>query len=120
MVLGVNLDAIESDALAFVRRHGITYPNVQDVGTVAGASGLAGVPETYFLEENWTVNSVYRGYEREVDRSHGVVLQDALYQPILERRVEALFAGRSGARARSTRSRAGPRGACAKRKAASI
>ncbi len=105
LVLGVNLDAVESDALAFVRRHEITYPNVQDVGTVAGAFGLAGVPETYFLDENWTVSSVYRGYELEVDRSHGVVLQDALYQPILERRVEALFAGRSGARARSTRSR---------------
>lgn len=96
VVLGVNLDAVETDALAFVRRHGITYPNVHDVGTVAGAFGLAGVTETYFLDENWTVNSIYRGYEREVNRSHGVVLQNALYQPILERRVEALFASRSG------------------------
>lgn len=96
VVLGVNLDEDERDALRFVRRHGLTYPNVRDFGTVAGAFGLAGMPETYFVAENWTIESVYRGFELALDQRHGVALRDALYPPILERRIAALFATRSG------------------------
>ena len=93
-VLGVSLDTNESEALDFVRRHGLTYPNVRDFGTVGSAFRLQGVPEMYFLAENWTINSVYRGFPIGVDERHGSVIQGAIYQPILERRIAGLFATR--------------------------
>lgn len=93
-VLGVSLDTNESEALEFVQRHGLTYPNVRDSGTVAAAFRLQGLPEVYFLAENWTINSVYRGFPLEVDERHSWMVQDAIYPPILERRIAGLFATR--------------------------
>lgn len=49
--LGVDAQDFRSDARRFVARHGITYPNVHDAGgDVASAYGVAGFPETWFVD----------------------------------------------------------------------
>lgn len=95
VVLGVSVDTNEEDAVAFVRRYGLSYPNVRDTGAVAGAFGLAGMPETYFIDDQLYVQSIYRGFTMGSDERHGVVLRDALYAPVLERRIAGLFAERA-------------------------
>jgi cytochrome c biogenesis protein CcmG/thiol:disulfide interchange protein DsbE len=48
--LGVNVQDVEADALAFMRKYGITYPNgAHNAGSVSVQYGMRGVPETYFI-----------------------------------------------------------------------
>lgn len=73
---------------------------------VAASFGVTGIPETYFLDARWRIVDVKRGYEMEVDQRHGWVIRQAISPPILERRIEGLFATRVG---ESTRVPAGER-----------
>lgn len=51
VVLGVDSEDLTSDAKAFMRRYGLTFPNVRDgEGSVKGKFGLIGYPETFFLD----------------------------------------------------------------------
>jgi cytochrome c biogenesis protein CcmG/thiol:disulfide interchange protein DsbE len=51
VVLGVDAQDFTSDARRFMRRHGVTYPNVHDgPGAVAGSYGVSGFPETWFVD----------------------------------------------------------------------
>ena len=93
-VLGVTVDEDEREALSFVKRHGLTYPNVRDSGPVASAFRLQGMPEMYFLAESSTIESVHRGFPITVDERHGWVIHNAIYEPILERRIAGLLATR--------------------------
>ena len=48
--VGVNVQDLDSDALAFLRKYGITYPNGSgNAGPVSVQYGMRGVPETYFI-----------------------------------------------------------------------
>ena len=61
-VLGV--DALDStgDARAFVRRFGITYPNVRDVsGERLKPFGIAAYPETFVLDRRGRIAALVRG-----------------------------------------------------------
>ena len=50
VVIGVDAQDFSSDARRFMRRHGITYPNVHDgPGNVLPKYGVTGFPETYFV-----------------------------------------------------------------------
>jgi cytochrome c biogenesis protein CcmG/thiol:disulfide interchange protein DsbE len=50
VVLGVDQQDVSSDARAFAKKHGMTYPLVRDGrGHVVAAYGLTGVPETFFV-----------------------------------------------------------------------
>lgn len=48
--VGVNIRDARSDALAFVERYGLGFPNVRDEGLeIYSAYGLTGQPETFFI-----------------------------------------------------------------------
>jgi cytochrome c biogenesis protein CcmG, thiol:disulfide interchange protein DsbE len=50
--LGVDAGAEDfpSRARGFMRRYGVTYPNVRDDGSVVRKFGLSGYPETFFVD----------------------------------------------------------------------
>jgi cytochrome c biogenesis protein CcmG/thiol:disulfide interchange protein DsbE len=51
VVIGVDSQDFSGDAKRFVRKHGITYPNVHDgPGDVYPKYGVTGFPETYFVD----------------------------------------------------------------------
>jgi cytochrome c biogenesis protein CcmG, thiol:disulfide interchange protein DsbE len=57
--VGVNVKDFRSDARSFMRRFGVTYPNVYDgKGSTVGRYGVTGFPETYFVDARGRV--VYR------------------------------------------------------------
>ena len=48
--IGVNVQDIDSDAQAFIRKYGITYANGSgNAGPISIQYGMRGVPETYFI-----------------------------------------------------------------------
>ena len=52
--LGVSIRDAASDARDFANEFGITYPIVHDPQEVfAGPIGVLGLPETYFIDEDW-------------------------------------------------------------------
>ena len=49
--VGVDVKDFRGDARSFVRRFGVTYPNVYDgKGSTVGRYGVTGFPETYFID----------------------------------------------------------------------
>lgn len=62
LFLGVDYVDTEKEALAYIQRFGITYPNGPDLGTrIAQAFRLRGVPETYFIDKGGRVAFVQIG-----------------------------------------------------------
>ena len=54
--LGVNAQDLERNALAFIERYGISYPNGPDrFGRIARAYGVRAFPETFFIAADGTV-----------------------------------------------------------------
>jgi cytochrome c biogenesis protein CcmG/thiol:disulfide interchange protein DsbE len=61
-VLGVTYDDSTPDSLAFVRRHGLDYPNIRDVGTkLARRYGTNNVPETFVIGKDGRIVDLFRG-----------------------------------------------------------
>jgi cytochrome c biogenesis protein CcmG/thiol:disulfide interchange protein DsbE len=61
-VLGVDVLDVSSDALAFARRYGVSYPLVRDRdGAAARRFGVAGYPETVAVDRRGRVAAVTRG-----------------------------------------------------------
>ena len=59
--LGIDFQDAGSDALTFLRKYGINYPNVLDAtGSVSIDYGVTGVPETIFINAQGTVVSAVR------------------------------------------------------------
>lgn len=59
--LGIDFQDSSSDALTFLHKYGISYPNVLDAnGSVSIDYGVTGVPETIFINANGTVVSTVR------------------------------------------------------------
>jgi cytochrome c biogenesis protein CcmG, thiol:disulfide interchange protein DsbE len=53
VVVGVDAQDFSGDARTFMRRYGLTYPNVHDgAGNVLPAYGVTGFPETYFVSRS--------------------------------------------------------------------
>lgn len=51
-VIGVDTDDAESDARAFIERHGLTYDNGPEPGNLSVKYGVLGLPETYFIDRD--------------------------------------------------------------------
>ena len=48
--IGVNVQDVDADAQAFLRKYGVTYANgSKDAGPISIQYGMRGVPETYFI-----------------------------------------------------------------------
>ena len=59
--LGIDFQDSSSDALTFLHKYAINYPNVLDAnGSVSIDYGVTGVPETIFINANGTVVSTVR------------------------------------------------------------
>ena len=68
-VIGVDTNDSRTAAQTFTRHYGVTYPVGSDpAATTAGAFGVAGLPQTFFLNAQHTI----------VDRVYGAVSQAAL------------------------------------------
>jgi cytochrome c biogenesis protein CcmG, thiol:disulfide interchange protein DsbE len=68
-VIGVDTNDSRTAALTFTRHYGVTYPVASDpAATTAGAFGVAGLPQTFFLNARHQI----------VDRVYGAVTQAAL------------------------------------------
>ncbi len=53
--IGVDIWDTETDARAFLRQYGITYPNGPDPEGTAIDYGVTGLPETFFIRPNGTI-----------------------------------------------------------------
>jgi cytochrome c biogenesis protein CcmG/thiol:disulfide interchange protein DsbE len=62
-VLGINLDDTTGDALDFVRRYGLTYPQLRegDGGDRRDAYGMTGFPESFLIDPQGDVALIRRG-----------------------------------------------------------
>ncbi len=61
-VLGVTYDDSTSASIAFVKRYGMTFPSVRDVGTkLAKRYGTTYVPETFVIDSRGRVVALRRG-----------------------------------------------------------
>jgi cytochrome c biogenesis protein CcmG/thiol:disulfide interchange protein DsbE len=78
VVVGVDYVDTETEALAFIARHNITYPNGPDLGTrISQAYRLSGVPETYVVDPTGTLVLVKIGPITEAEL-------EAAIEPLLE------------------------------------
>ncbi len=60
--VGVDVQDVDADAMAFIRRYGITYPNGSgNAGPTSVAYGMRGVPETYFIGTDGRVVRKWNG-----------------------------------------------------------
>jgi cytochrome c biogenesis protein CcmG/thiol:disulfide interchange protein DsbE len=70
VVVGVDAQDFSGDARKFMRRHGLTYPNVHDgPGDVLPKYGVTGFPETFFVGRDGRVVG---------DRVEGEISEDKL------------------------------------------
>ncbi len=54
--VGIDVKDFRGDAQAFVKRFGVTYPNVYDgKGSTVGRYGVTGFPETFFVDRSGRV-----------------------------------------------------------------
>src|SRR6202022_211297 len=48
--LGIDVQDVDADALTFLRKYGVSYPNgAMNAGPISIQYGMRGVPETYFI-----------------------------------------------------------------------
>lgn len=61
-VLGIDVQDNAPDALAFVRRYGLTYPQLRSVGEERSAAfGSTGVPENFLVDPRGRLALIWRG-----------------------------------------------------------
>ena len=61
-MLGVDVLDVESDARAFARRYGLTYPSVRDGdGSTRKSFGVGGQPETIVVDRRGRIAETVRG-----------------------------------------------------------
>ncbi len=87
--LGVNIKDAESDARDFIEDFGITYPNVRDLDQqLTRAFGVIGLPETFFVDHDWTFFGTVRG--EQTGEQEGTVVRGAISEQELVTNVELL------------------------------
>jgi cytochrome c biogenesis protein CcmG/thiol:disulfide interchange protein DsbE len=63
LVLGVDVQDIDSDARAFIKEFGLTYPHLRDKegDDVRSEYGVVGYPETFVIDRQGRVAALFRG-----------------------------------------------------------
>jgi cytochrome c biogenesis protein CcmG/thiol:disulfide interchange protein DsbE len=88
--VGVNIKDAESDAKAFVEEFDITYPVVRDLDQrLTRSFGVQGLPETFFIDHNWTFVGAESGARR--GEQEGTVVLGAITEEQLVSNVELLI-----------------------------
>lgn len=88
--LGVNIKDAESDARAFVKEFGITYPVVRDLDqTLTKDFGVKGLPETFFVDHRWTFIGAISG--ADAGEQQGTVILGAVSEDELISNVDILL-----------------------------
>jgi cytochrome c biogenesis protein CcmG/thiol:disulfide interchange protein DsbE len=91
--VGVNVRDVEPAARDFVEQFGITYPVVVDEQRkLARALDHFGLPETFFLDDEWRF--VGTGQGERIENARDTVVLGALSEEELERSVRALLEAR--------------------------
>jgi cytochrome c biogenesis protein CcmG/thiol:disulfide interchange protein DsbE len=63
LLIGINVQDGEANALAFIREFGLTFPSVFDPRSRAGIDyGMYGLPETFFIDREGQVLARHVGY----------------------------------------------------------
>lgn len=87
--LGVNIKDAKSDAEDFIEEFGITYPNVRDVDQqLTRPFGVLGLPETFFLDHDWTFFGTVKG--EQTAEQEGTVVRGAISEQELVTNLELL------------------------------
>jgi cytochrome c biogenesis protein CcmG/thiol:disulfide interchange protein DsbE len=64
--LGVAYADVEPNSIAYLQEFNITYPNAPDLGTdVSDTYEITGVPETFFIDKEGTIQYVHIGPLRQ-------------------------------------------------------
>jgi cytochrome c biogenesis protein CcmG/thiol:disulfide interchange protein DsbE len=80
MFLGVDYVDTEPEALAYLEKFDITYPNGPDLGTrISQAFRIRGVPETYFIDQDNTLQHVQIGPFSSLSQIKAVI--DPMLEP---------------------------------------
>ena len=88
--VGVNIRDTPSAARAFVNEFEITYPVVRDPEqSLAIALGLVGLPQTFFITEDWTLGGAATG--AEVGSANDTEVLGAIDADELDRHIRALL-----------------------------
>ena len=89
VVLGVNVQDSEKDALAFAERYGVTYPIVRDPNlTLYKELGVRGLPETFFVDKEGVFIGIGSG--RQVGQSGTTKTLGAIDPALLESQIRAM------------------------------
>ncbi len=74
LFLGLDIQDVRSDGLAFIRKHGATYPSVREPGReIANSYGATGIPETYFIDRRGRVVAHVIGVVSESQLAQGAI-----------------------------------------------
>ena len=88
--LGVNIKDAKSDAKRFVEEFDITYPTVRDLDqSLTRGFGVRGLPETFFVDQQWKFAGVESGPRR--GELQGTVVLGAISEDELVSNVERLI-----------------------------
>jgi cytochrome c biogenesis protein CcmG/thiol:disulfide interchange protein DsbE len=94
-IVGVNLQDSEQDAKDFVKEFGLTYPIVRDPNLSMWTKlGVAGLPETFFLDRNWVFVGVGSG--REVGQSGTTKILGAIQPALLDSQIRTMLGQPTG------------------------
>ncbi len=62
MFIGVDYLDTQKEALAYIAKYGVTYPNGPDLGSkISEAYAITGVPETFFIDKDGTIAHIQIG-----------------------------------------------------------
>lgn len=62
MFIGVDYLDTQKEALAYIAKYGVTYPNGPDLGSkISEAYAITGVPETFFINKDGTIAHIQIG-----------------------------------------------------------
>ncbi len=90
VVLGVNVQDSEKDALAFADKFDVTYPIVRDPNlTLYKEFGVRGLPETFFIDKNGVFVGVGSG--RQVGQSGTTKTLGAIDPALLESQIKTML-----------------------------
>jgi cytochrome c biogenesis protein CcmG, thiol:disulfide interchange protein DsbE len=90
--LGVNVQDTEGDARRFVRDYGITYPVVRDAErTFAQGLAVYGLPQTFFIDDEWRLLDVGAGDRLRESSGGRVVTLGAISEKELDDHIGRLL-----------------------------